>query len=139
MAREVDIVTNQEINFNDGSFHFVIDGYDFSKIITYKGLKWTRNDIDSANAGRNLAGRMNRGRVVTKVKFEVSCIPLRQEIVHKVLLIIHPEYVDVHYVDPLHGERTVQFYSNNVPTTFCTQATDGSLLWDDLSFPLVER
>ncbi len=140
---EKDIVTGQDINFNDGKFHFVIsnstNSYDIAKIVKEKGIKWTRNDIDSAKAGRNLKGTMNRGRVCQKVKMEVSCIPLAQPLTTKLLKLINPQYVKVHYVDPLLGERFVQFYSNNVPTTFSSQATDGSLLWSDLSFPLVER
>lgn len=135
----VDITTNETINFYDGKFHFVIDDVDIAKVIKAKGIKWTRNDIDSANAGRNLAGTMNRGRVCQKVKLEISCIDLEQSVVTPLLQLIDPEYVMVHYNDPKMGERLVQFYSNNVPATFCTQATDGSLLWSDISFPLVER
>ena len=121
------------------TFYFKINGTDIAKYIAYKGLKWTRNDIDSAKAGRTLSGKMNRGRVCMKVKIEIKCIPLKQEDVTKLLKLINPEYVQVEYVDPLLGHRKVQFYSNNVPTTFCIQDTDGNLLWDDLSFPLVER
>ena len=120
-------------------FFFEIDGTDITKLIKQKGLKWTRNDIDSANAGRSLDGKMHRGRVVTKIKLEITCVPLTQAQASMMLRLIYPEYVNVHYVDPLLGERRVQFYSNNVPSTFNSQATDGSLLWDDLSFPLVER
>lgn len=136
---EIDIITGQPIDFRDDCFHFVIRGVDFAKVIKYKGIKWTRNDIDSSNAGRNLAGTMNRGRVVTKIKLEVTCIAVPQEIAHSILSIIQEEYLTVHYVDPLWGERNVEFYSNNVPATFCVQATDGSYLWDEISFPLVER
>ena len=136
---EKDILTNETLDFDDGNFHFVINDRDIASIIKQKGIKWTRNDIDSAKAGRNLAGKMNRGRVTQKVKIEVTCIPLTQDITSKVLTLINPEYVSVHYIDPLLGERSVQFYSNNVPTTFCSRATDGSLLWADLAFPLVER
>ena len=139
MAAEVDILTGQVIDFHDGSFHFVIDGYDIAKIVKSKGLKWTRNDIDSANAGRTLSGLMNRGRVTTKIKIEITCVPVAQNIAQKVLALIYPQYLNVHYIDPMLGERSVQFYSNNVPSTFNSQATDGSLLWDDISFPLVER
>lgn len=139
MAVERDIITNEIINFHDGRLHFVIDNVDIAKIIKQKGLKWTRNDIDSANAGRVLSGLMNRGRVCTKYKFEVTCVPLTQPIASKLLNLIYPQYVMLHYVDPMLGERNVSFYSNNVPATFNSQATDGSLLWDDLSFPLVER
>ena len=45
----------------------------------------------------------------------------------------------VEYVDPLFGPRSAQFYSNNVPGTFCMLKPDGTGWWDDISFPLVER
>ena len=136
---EVDIMTGQPISWSDGKFHFCIDGVDFAKVIKTKGIKWTRNDIDSSNAGRNLSGTMNRGRVCTKVKLEVTCVPVPQPIANSILVLIHPEYINVHYVDPLLGERMVEFYSNNVPATFINQATDGTYMWTDISFPLVER
>ena len=139
MAVERDIMTGEIVNFRDGRFHFCIDGIDITKIIKSKGLKWSRNDIDSSNAGRTLSGQMNRGRVCTKIKFEVTCVPLPQPVANVLLTLIYPQYVTLHYVDPLLGERAVEFYSNNVPITFNSQATDGSLLWDELSFPLVER
>lgn len=136
---ETDIITKEEINFRDGHFHFCIDGVDIARVIKQKGLKWTRNDIDSANAGRTLSGLMNRGRVTMKVKFEVTCVPMKPEHTQVLLQLINPEYVTVHYIDPMLGERKVQFYSNNVPVTFNSESTDGMFLWDDLSFPLVER
>lgn len=130
--------------------YFEINGTDISKYIASKGLKWTRNDIDSAKAGRNLAGTMNRGRVCMKVKLEVKLVPITQYVspnikptgeldIHDILTLINPEYVMVHYLDPLYGDREVQFYSNNVPATVCVEDTNGNILWDDISFPLVER
>ena len=120
-------------------FYFKIDGTDIAPLIARKGLKWTRNDIDSANAGRTLDGTMNRGRVTTKIKLEIKCIPLKQEQVQMLLNLIMPEYVNVEYEDPLFGHMYTQFYSNNVPATVCLQAPDGTMLWDEVSFPLVER
>lgn len=120
-------------------FFFQIDGVDIAPLIAYKGIKWTRNDIDSANAGRMLDGTMNRGRVTMKVKLEIKCIPMDRSQTSALLNLINPEYVNVHYIDPMYGERTVQFYSNNVPATVCVQDTDGNLLFDEISFPLVER
>lgn len=124
-------------------FSFIIssngNSMDIAPLIAQKGIKWTRNDIDSAKAGRTLDGTMNRGRVCTKIKMEIKCNPLTQDQLHSLLELIYPEYVTVTYTDPLWGYRSVEFYSNNVPSTFCVQASDGSLLWDDISFPLVER
>lgn len=120
-------------------FFFKINNVDIAPLIAHKGIKWTRNDIDSANAGRNLAGTMNRGRVCTKVKLEIKCIPMNDSQIRTLLNLIYPEYVSVHYIDPQYGERMVQFYSNNVPATVCYQDTDGNILFDEVSFPLVER
>lgn len=119
--------------------HFEIDGVDVLPYIAYKGIKWTRNDIDSENAGRTLDGTMNRGRVCMKVKLEVTCRPLSSDEAHTILNLIEPEYVTVSYIDPQLGDRTVQFYSNNVPATFCILKPDGTGWWDEISFPLVER
>lgn len=119
--------------------YFRINGVDIMPFIKYKGIKWTRNDIDSANAGRTLSGLMNRGRVTMKVKLEISCRSLSQTEVQTLFNLIYPEYVTVEYVDPLFGPRSAQFYSNNVPGTFCMLKPDGTGWWDDISFPLVER
>ena len=120
-------------------YFFKIDGVDIAPLIARKGLKWTRNDIDSANAGRTLDGTMNRGRVCMKVKMEIKCIPLKLNQINTILKLINPEYVNVEYNDPLYGHRYATFYSNNVPSTFCFEGDDGEQYYDDLSFPLVER
>lgn len=118
---------------------FKINGVDFLPYIKYKGIKYTRNDIDSSKAGRNLSGTMNRGRVAIKIKLEITCRSLDASEVKKLFKAIEPEFVNVTYVDPKDGLVTKQFYSNNVPATFCMVKPDGSCWWDDISFPLVER
>lgn len=117
-----------------------ISGVDVTKYIAEGGLKWSRNDIDSANAGRTLSGLMNRGRVCQKFKLEVKCKPLLTSETQVLLKLINPEYVTVDYIDPMLGERTgVQFYSNNVPASLLFIDPDGVGHWKDISFPLVER
>ena len=117
-----------------------INGVDILPLVTKGGIKWTRNDIDSSNAGRTLDGTMHRGRVTTKDKLEVKCRPLTQSEVETLLRLINPEYVTVDYISPKSGPRTgVQFYSNNVPATLWFVDSDGVGRWADISFPLVER
>lgn len=117
-----------------------IGGVDITKYIAQGGLKWSRNDIDSANAGRTLSGQMNRGRVTQKMKLEIKCKPLLTSETQVLLKLINPEYVTVDYIDPMFGERTgVQFYSNNVPASLLFIDPDGVGHWKDISFPLVER
>lgn len=122
------------------TFYLEVGGVNITQFIEKGGLKWTRNDIDSSNAGRTLSGLMNRGRVTQKMKLEVTCRPLLQDEAQVVLAAINPEYVTVNYVDPMLGERTnVQFYSNNVPATLLIIDPDGISHWEGISFPLVER
>ena len=117
-----------------------IGGVDITKYIAQGGLKWARNDIDSANAGRTLSGQMNRGRVTQKMKLEIKCKPLLTSETQVLLKLINPEYVTVDYIDPMFGERTgVQFYSNNVPASLLFIDPDGVEHRKDISFPLVER
>lgn len=119
---------------------FRINGTDILPLIEAGGIGWSRNDIDSPNAGRTLDATMNRGRVAQKVKLKIKCRPLTQAEAEVLLNLIDPEYVIVDYKDPKAGVRTgVQFYSNNVPATLGIIDTDGVLHWKDISFPLVER
>ena len=123
----------------ENSMVFKIDGVDILPFIKYKGIKYTRNDIDSENAGRSLDGLMHRGRIAIKVKLEISCRSLNNSEIQTLFNAILPEYVNVEYVDPLEGHVTKTFYSNNVPATFAMVKPDGECWWDDIDFPLIEQ
>lgn len=117
----------------------LIDGYDITNYIAFKGLKWSRNDIDAQNAGRALDGTMMRDRVATKIRLDITCRPLKAAELNEVLNLIEPEYVTVEYDDPMMGRRTGTFYANNNPASYCILQPDGTEWWHDISFPLVER
>lgn len=117
-----------------------INGTDIMQFVAMGGMKVTRNDIDSSNAGRTLDGTMHRGRVTQKKKIEVKCRPLLQSETEILLNLINPEYVTVDYIDPQAGARYgIQFYSNNVPASLLFIDPNGVEHWKDISFPLVER
>lgn len=117
-----------------------INGTDIMQFVAMGGMKVTRNDIDSSNAGRTLDGTMHRGRVTQKKKIEVKCRPLLQSESEILLNLINPEYVTVDYIDPQAGARYgIQFYSNNVPASLLFIDPNGVEHWKDISFPLVER
>lgn len=71
--------------------------------------------------------------------FNSLCRSLHTNEAMTVINAIFPEYVTVTYEDPLFGVRTVQMYSNNVPATEATIYQDGEALWNDITFPLIER
>jgi hypothetical protein len=116
-----------------------INGVDFMPFIAKQGVKWQRNDIDAANSGRTMDGQMQRGRVATKIRLDITCRPLTAEEARLVLNTILPEYFSVDYYDPMSGERYgVTMYSNNNPASFLIEKPDDDW-WSGITFPLIER
>ena len=113
-----------------------INGLDITPYIEQKGIKWTRNDLDGSNAGRTMDGIMHRERIGSKVRLDITCLPLNSKDAATVLNAIYPEYVEVEYIDPMYSRVFKTMYSNNTPATFIDTVTD---LWEGISFPLIER
>lgn len=103
------------------------------------GIKWQRSDLEDPEAGRTLDGLMQRGRVASKIRLDVTCRPLKSNEAQIVLNAIYPEYVTVHYLDPQFGEVTKTMYSNNNPATHMLLQDDGVEWWKGITFPLIER
>ena len=115
-----------------------VDGIDMLPYVAHQGLKWQRNDLDSADAGRTMDGVMHRGRVATKIRLDVTCRPLKSEEASIVLNTVYPEYVTVEYTDPMYGLVVKQMYSNNTPASHMMIQADGVEWWQDITFPLIE-
>lgn len=118
---------------------FKINGLDMTPYIAFGGLKWTRNDVDGPNAGRNMSGTMIRDRVATKIRLDVTCRPLTKTEASTVLKAIKPDTVSVLYTDPMDGtEVSKTMYANNNPAQFLMKKRDGTEWWSGITFPLVE-
>lgn len=113
-----------------------INGVDMLPYIVQKGIKWQRNDLDGPNAGRTMDGTMHRDRIGSKVRIDITCLPLKTEDAKIVLNAIYPEYVEVEYTDPMNGLSYKTMYSNNNPATYIDTKTDK---WEGITFPLIER
>jgi hypothetical protein len=117
-----------------------IDGVDMTPYIAHRGVKWQRSDLDAPNSGRCLDGRLIRNRVASKVRLDITCIPLPADKARIVLTAIMPEWVTVTYTDPQLGmDVTKTMYSNNNPASFLMRRPDGTEYWDGITFPLIER
>lgn len=117
-----------------------INGVDITPYIANRGIKWQRSDLDAANAGRSLDGSLMRSRVASKIRLDITCIPMTSEQTSKVLTAIMPEWVSVTYTDPQLGrDVTKTMYSNNNPASFLLRQPDGTEYWDGITFPLIER
>ena len=116
-----------------------INGTDMTPYIAYGGIKWQRSDIDSPNTGRTMDGTMQRGRVTTKIRLDITCRLLKASELQIVLNTILPEYVTVTYDDPMYGLVTKTMYSNNNPASYQIKKPSGLEFWSGVSFPLVEK
>lgn len=110
---------------------------DLTPFIAHQGLKWSRNDVDGPNAGRDMTGTMHRDYLGTKYRFDVTCIPLSSAQLSTILQAIAPQEVELTYTDPkTNTDKTGRFYSNNFPATMYWSGKGG--LWIGLAFPLIE-
>ena len=123
-----------EILGSDNAWHSILP------YLAYNGLKWSRNDVDGPNAGRMQNAEMQRNRLATKYRWDLTCHPLTAQEQSVVLQLIKPEYVFVRYTDPETLQTvTDYYYSNNFPSTFAQFNKDGTELWMGLEFPLIQR
>lgn len=116
-----------------------INGVDITPYIAHQGVKWSRNDVDGPNAGRNIAGTMIRDRVSTKIRLDITCRPLKLPELQRILNLILPEFVTVTYDDPMYGRVSKIMYANNNGATYLFPRTNGDEYWNDITFPLVEK
>lgn len=120
---------------------FLIDGFDIVPFIGENGIKWTLQGIDSPTAGRSMDTFMQRGLLGYKARGDISCLWMPKEAACALLQKLMPEFVQVvtDTIPWISGETTLEMYSNNIPATCLTEYTDGTKLYGDVTFPLVER
>ena len=117
----------------------IIDGVDITDYIAFQGLKRGRSDIDSPNAGRTLDGVMHRGRVATKLRWDVTCRPLKDAELTTIENLLMPEYITVTVIgDPHYGTWQRRCYSNNTSAEYLIRKPNGTQYWAGITFPLIE-
>lgn len=118
---------------------FRIGGVDITPYIAFNGLKWSRNDVDGPNAGRNAQGDMIRDRVAIKYRWDITCRPLTAQEQVIILQLIQPVEVVLDFTDPLDlNVKSGMYYSNNFPSTYYIRRENGTEIWTGLAFPLVQ-
>lgn len=121
--------------YNSGTSKWV----DITPWIAWQGLTFSRNDVDSPEAGRDMSGLMHRGRVAVKEKMNVQTIQLTRAQSSSIQTLLYPESIQVR-VTPYprtNSAHTMTMYTNNVKTTYVIHRANGEDL-QSLSFPLIE-
>ena len=115
----------------------IVNGLDITAYVERDGIKYSVNDVDK-DAGRTLDGKMHRGRIATKVRLDVKCIPMPESMLQAILQKLRPTSFNVTYTDPYYGELTRVMYSNNYSATLRFEDALGIRQYKDLEFPLIE-
>ena len=113
---------------------------DITPFIKYQGVTFSRNDVDSPGAGRDMTGTMHRGRVASKEKMNITTVPLTRAQSAMIQTLLFPETIMVR-VNPYprtNSTQTFYMYSNNVKTQYLQHTEDGDDI-QELSFPLIEN
>lgn len=96
-------------------------------------------DVSDPDAGRDLSGRMWKGKVAQKITIDVAYPYPTPDVVSKVLNAIEPEYINVTFEHPRTMEATtIECYvgDRSAPYKFWWV---GNKRFETLSFRLIER
>ena len=114
--------------------------FDITPYIAWQGVSFSRNDVDSPSAGRDMSGYMHRGRVAVKEKMNINTVPLTRAQSSMIQTLLYPATIQVK-VTPYPRTNTTQImsmYSNNVKVNYLIHKDNGEDL-QTLSFPLIEN
>lgn len=112
---------------------------DITPYIAWKGLTFSRNDVDAPDAGRDMSGLMHRGRVAVKEKMNIQTVTMTKAQSAALQTLLYPETIQVR-VNPYprtNATQIMSMYSNNVKVTHVV-TTQGNDELQSLSFPLIE-
>lgn len=121
--------------------YFRINGTDYLSYIEDGGLKFESNDVDSSDAGRTLDAVMHRGKVADKDKFSITCRPLKPAQLGDLLnLLKNNEYLSVETdVYPAEEVAYLTMYNSSRSASVLTIYEDGTPMWEDFKFTLIEQ
>lgn len=118
------------------------DDDNFSGYLTADGgFKVERNDVDGPNAGRlTMDAYMERDYIATKAKIYAKCRVLTDAELQKITRKLSQTYISVTYLDYAVGLRkNVQMTCTQTSCEYMFRKADGTMLWKNFSFNLVER
>lgn len=109
--------------------------------IAYDGLSYQLADIDDPETGRMMDGTMRRGKIADKEKWKIKCrTNLTTAEMYTVISAISSQYVSVTYLSPKTNTTvTKTMYVGDRTAAHCIERSNGTILWKDLSFSLIER
>ena len=120
---------------------FIVNGANLIPFIAYDGLSYQLSDIDDPETGRMMNGLMRRGKIDDKEKWKIKCRPdLTTAEMSVVIGAISQQYVTVQFLSPKSNSVVTKvMYVGDRTAAHFIEREDGTTLWKDLSFSLIER
>lgn len=112
---------------------------DITDMIKFQGLSWSSNSVDAPNAGRSLDGIMHRKLVGFKDKFEISCIQLTTTQLDTLTTLLEHQWLTVRITTTSGTVSRTMYPGATIKSAFCIKREDGTELWQDFSFSLIEQ
>lgn len=126
---------------DDMAMTFMVGSTNLIPYIAYDGLSYQLSDIDDPETGRTMSGEMRRGKIADKEKWKVKCRSnLTTAEMSIVISAISSQYVTVQYLSPkTNSVVSKTMYVGDRTAAHFIEKADGTTLWKDLSFSLIER
>ena len=121
--------------------YYNINGINILPYVDEDGIKWSSNDIDAPSTGRTMDGVMHRAVVDDKDKHEFKLRPLTPEESSPILSAIrNNKFVTVSTnIHPVFETVTMEMYNSTRNAAVAAIYDDGTVLWKDISFNLIEQ
>ena len=119
-----------------------INGHDYTPYVDWKGLSWSRDDLDSDEAERTMDGLMHRDKITEKRNLSYRIIHAPEDVLAQLDDDLRAEddsenTFTARYRD-LHGEQERKFYCSGLKLELYAVEEDDSAVWGDGRFSLHE-
>ena len=114
----------------------VINGHDYSRYVSGKGVSWSRNDVDSEKTTRTKDGNMRRYKITTKRKISFKMLDMPRSVMSQLDDDLSAHTFSVKYLD-LHGIMTKRFYCSSFSADIA-EIQDGTDVWESAAFSIIE-
>lgn len=114
-----------------------INNTDIAPLVAFQGVQWTRNDYCPKSV-TTMDGRMNRGRVASKVELSLTFKPLTANQLGDLMNLVKDEYFSVAYDDPILGYSVKTMFAESLPAKMMLSRQNGEY-WNEITMTLKER
>lgn len=116
-----------------------LDYVDLRPYLLAKHPGWALNDTDGPNSGRTMDDDMHRNRIDQKVRLDIVLRPISLFLLRFICQIVHEEFYSFRWDDPERGLIEGLAYKSKITGNPLAVYDDGTEIWENVTFALVEK